>query len=747
MPCRSDRTRDLTSQSFTGGDIFLKSMEYTQFIQSKQKRHIECGFDIDMSDLNCNMFDFQKYIVRQALKKGRYAIFAECGLGKTLMQLSWADALVKRLGIKVLVLCPLAVSAQTVMEGSKFGIDICKYGHGDASIQVSNYEQIDNIDIGAFSGIVLDESSILKNFAGKLKTKIVESFSKYPYKLCCTATPSPNDETEICNHAEFLNISSRVEVLSTYFVNDTGDTGTWRLKKHAEDDFYAWMSSWATMIASPSDLGYDDTGYNLPTLTYHTHEVVTDKRENGMLFNDVAVNASTFNQELRNTMNERIAITSSMVNNSDDQWIVWCNLNEESKMLAYAIADAVEVTGSMSTDDKEERLIGFASGKYRVLVTKKEIAQFGLNFQNCSNQMFASLDFSFEGLYQAVRRSYRFGQKRDVNIHMITTDTMQNVTEAIRTKESKFKNMQQQMTQSMKTTNKTEQNRTYRAKSSELFTMMEGDCVEVSKTLEDNSMDMMIFSPPFAELYVYSDSPNDMGNVSDYNEFERHFRYLIPELKRILKSGRICAVHCTDIPLAKWKDGVIGKRDFSGLLIKMFEDEGFIYHSRVTIWKDPVVEMQRTKALGLLYKQLQKDSTMSRVGQADYLLVFRNAGQNEVPVKQTISVDLWQQWASPVWMDVNQTNTLQKQSARDHQDEKHICPLQLDVIERAVLLWSNEGDTVFTPFAGIGSELYQSILCKRKAFGIELKKSYFDQAVKNCTIAESRVIGQLELLA
>lgn len=722
-------------------------MEYNQFIESKQKRHIECGIDVDTSELNPNMFDFQKHIVRHAVKKGRYAIFAECGLGKTLMQLSWADALVNRLGIKVLVLCPLAVSAQTVMEGSKFGIDICKYGHGDAHIQVSNYEQIDNIDIGRFSGIVLDESSILKNFAGKLKTKIVESFAKYPYKLCCTATPSPNDETEICNHAEFLNVSSRVEVLSTYFVNDTGDTGTWRLKKHAEDDFYAWMSSWATMIASPADLGYDSSGYNLPALTYHTHEVVTDKRENGMLFNDVAVNASTFNQELRSTMNERISIASKMVTDSNEQWIVWCNLNEESKLLASAIADAVEVTGSMSTDEKEERLIGFASGKYRVLITKKEIAQFGLNFQNCSNQMFASLDFSFEGLYQAVRRSYRFGQKRAVNIHMITTDTMQNVTEAIRTKESKFKKMQQQMTQSMKTTHKTEQDRTYRTESSELFTMMEGDCVEVSKTLNDDSMDMMIFSPPFAELYVYSDSPHDMGNVSDYKEFENHFRYLIPELKRILKPGRICAVHCTDIPLAKWKDGVIGKRDFSGLLIKMFEDEGFIYHSRVTIWKDPVVEMQRTKALGLLYKQLQKDSTMSRVGQADYLLVFRNAGQNEVPVKQTISVDLWQQWASPVWMDVNQTNTLQKQSARDHQDEKHICPLQLDVIERAVLLWSNEGDTVFTPFAGIGSELYQSILSKRRAFGIELKKSYYDQAVKNCTIAESRVIGQLELLS
>jgi DNA modification methylase len=717
-------------------------MTYQEFIQTKQKSHVNTGIDVGDDDICPHLFDFQKYIVRRALEKGRYAIFAECGLGKTLMQLSWADAIYKTERTNVLILCPLAVSMQTVAEGRKFGIDVCKYGSGDSPIQVTNYEQIDNIDIAKFDAIVLDESSILKNFAGKLKTKIVECFQNYRFKLCCTATPSPNDETEICNHAEFLNVSSRLEVLSTFFVNDTGDTGTWRLKKHAESDFYGWMASWATMISSPSDIGFDGSGYVLPRLTYNTHEVITDKRENGMLFNDIAVNASSFNQELRNTMHQRIAISSDIVNNSDEQWIVWCNLNEESKLLSQSIPDAVEVSGSMSADDKEERLMGFACGKYRVLVTKKEIAQFGLNFQNCSHQIFASLDFSFEGLYQAVRRSYRFGQTKEVSIHLITTDTMQNVIESIKTKEDKFNKMKDKMASSVSSSRSIQSTEKTRVVESELFTLIEGDCVEASKSIPDESVGMMIFSPPFAELYVYSDSPNDMGNVSSYHEFESHFQYLIPELERMLKSGRICAVHCTDLPLAKWKDGVIGKRDFSGLLIKMFEDAGFVYHSRITIWKDPVVEMQRTKALGLLYKQLQKDSTMSRVGQPDYLLVFRKKGDNAVPVVQKISVDLWQQWASPVWMDINQTKTLQKQSARDHKDEKHICPLQLDVIERAVLLWSNEGDTVFSPFAGIGSELYQSILSGRKALGIELKKSYFSQAHKNCMQAELQIKQQ-----
>lgn len=736
----------LTSQLRHRGDFFDTTMDYKEFIKHKTSISRNSGITVHESELNINLFDFQKAIVIKALSSGRYAIFAECGLGKTLMQLSWAQCIYYRTGKNVLILCPLAVAGQTILEGNRFGIMVTRYSDFVTGIAIANYEQIDNIDISRFDAVVLDESSILKNFAGKMKGKIVDSFHDYTYKLCCTATPSPNDETEICNHAEFLNVSSRLEVLSKYFVNDTGDTGTWRLKKHAEIDFYAWVGSWASMISNPSDIGFDGSKYVLPDINYMTHCIETEPRDNGMLFNDTAVNATSFNAELRETAGARIAMASRLVNESSDQWIVWCNLNTESTELARAIPDSIEVTGSMTPSQKESALLDFASGKVRVLITKKEIAQFGLNFQNCHNQVFVSLDFSFEGLYQAVRRSYRFGQDHTVNIHIITTDTMQNVIESISVKESKFKTMQKMMSESINTEHTNRAVNTMQPSSDELFRLHHADCVEHMATMSDNSIDMAIFSPPFAELYVYSDSPNDMGNVKDYNQFADHFSHLIPNLARVIKDGRICAVHCTDLPLAKWKDGVIGKRDFSGMLIKLFEDHGFIYHSRITIWKDPVVEMQRTKALGLLYKQLQKDSVMSRVGQADYLLVFRNAGENKVPIKQTIGVDLWQKWASPVWMDVNQTNTLQKQSARDHKDEKHICPLQLDVIERAVLLWSNPGETILTPFAGIGSEVYQSILCGRKGYGIELKESYYRQAVKNCKIAQSKIVDQIELI-
>jgi len=263
--------------------------------------------------------------------------------------------------------------------------------------------------------------------------------------------------------------------------------------------------------------------------------------------------------------------------------------------------------------------------------------------------------------------------------------------------------------------------------------LIHGDCITEIKKIADNSIDFSVFSPPFSDLYTYSDDIRDIGNCKDYNEFFEHFSFLVNDLQRIIKPGRLLAVHCMDLPIQKGKEGYIGLRDFSGLLIKLFTENKFIYHSRITIWKDPVVEMTRTKALGLLHKQLKKDSTMSRVGNADYVLLFRNEGDNEVPVKQSINVDTWQKWASPVWYDINQTNTLN--SIKTEKDEKHICPLQLDTIKRLIALYSNEEETVFSPFMGIGSEGYQSIMQGRKFIGIELKREYYEQSVKNITSA------------
>lgn len=272
-------------------------------------------------------------------------------------------------------------------------------------------------------------------------------------------------------------------------------------------------------------------------------------------------------------------------------------------------------------------------------------------------------------------------------------------------------------------------------KVNERYALYNGDCVEVMAGLPEQSIDYSIFSPPFESLYTYSDSDRDLGNCRSTEEFYEHLQFIADQLFRILRDGRLISIHCMDLPASKNNDGFIGLKDFPGNIIRVFEKAGFIYHSRVTIWKDPVVAMQRTKALGLLHKQIKKDSAMCRQGIADYLVTFRKPGDNTKPIKntnETFPVEKWQNYASPVWMDINQTNTLNKRSAKDEKDEKHICPLQLDVIERAIDLWTAPGDVVFTPFMGIGSEAYQALKMDRNAIGIELKESYFEQAVNNC---------------
>lgn len=272
------------------------------------------------------------------------------------------------------------------------------------------------------------------------------------------------------------------------------------------------------------------------------------------------------------------------------------------------------------------------------------------------------------------------------------------------------------------------------------FSAFQGDCCQVVAQLPDESIGFSIYSPPFGDLFIYSDSEADMGNSSSDWQFFEHYKFLVKEIARVTKPGRLSAVHCSDLPFRKWKDGKIGIKDFSGDIIRAHADNGFVLHSRVTIWKDPVVEMTRTKALGLLYKQLKKDSSKSRMGMPDYLLVFRKDGENAEPIEHNpddFPVSQWQQWASPVWMDIQQTNTLNVRMAKEASDEKHLCPLQLDLIERALIMWSNKGDVVLSPFMGIGSEGVQSIKQKRKFIGVELKESYFKWACRHLQQEES----------
>lgn len=720
-------------------------MDYFEFLETKKRKKIDSGFT--NISLNSRLFDFQRYCVETALRKGKFALFEDCGLGKSIQQLDWANNVCNHTEQPVIIVAPLAVVGQTIKEGVKFGYkvneikddtDFTKLGN---SIYITNYDNIDNVDCSVFSGVVLDESSILKNFQGATKQKIIDQFRYTPYKLACTATPSPNDVMEICNHAEFLDVMTRNEMLAMYFVHDGGNTSSWRLKGHAQGAFWDFVSTWAVMLSSPADIGFDGSKYILPRLNMIEEFIMTPKQNNGKLFNDMSVNATDFHKELRNSMQARINKVVDIVNGSKESFIVWVNHDEEGRYLCERIPDAVEVKGSDVKSYKKDKLLGFANGDFRVLITKLKIAQFGLNYQNCHNQIFASLDFSFESTYQGIRRSYRFGQTEDVNIYLVITDTMQNVKKTFEEKKEQFTNMQKMMSaatqrnykQEIKLINMTDV-KEYKTKNCHI---MLGDCVQLIKQVSDESIGFSIFSPPFAELYTYSDKLEDMGNSKDYNEFFIAFNFLVKELYRVMWSGRNVAVHCMDLPIQKGKEGYIGLRDFSGLILKSFTEAGFIYHSRVTIWKNPVTEMQRTKALGLLHKQVKKDAAMSRVGIPDYLMVFRKEGEHKHPVHCDINVDTWQKYASPVWMDIDYSNTLNARSGREENDEKHVCPLQLDTIQRAITLWSNKGDTVLTPFMGIGSEVYQSILQDRFGIGFELKNSYFNEAIKNIKAAET----------
>ena len=727
--------------------------DYQRFLDTKRVVMHTDGIKASPADLPGQLFPFQQSVVLRALRKGRAAIFAECGLGKTFMQLAWANIVHQCSGRDVLILAPLAVAGQTIAEGEKLGIHVhaCRSQNDvQPGINVTNYEMLSHFDASHFVGVVLDESSILKSYMGKTKRALIEAFAATPYRLACTATPAPNDVMELGNHSEFLGIMPSNEMLMRWFINDAMKSGNYRLKGHAIKDFWSWVASWAISLRKPSDLGssYSDDGFVLPALQIRHHYVETDitvGQEEGHLFRAPQMSATNLHKEMRLTAPDRAQAVADLVNNTGDTWTIWCHTNYEADELMKRIPDAVEVRGAESAAEKERKLLAFSRGKVRVLITKPGIAGYGLNWQHCHHTVFVGLSYSFEDFYQAVRRHYRFGQKQPVEVVVVAAETESTLVATLEQKMYAHLEMSEAMNATAVQLGEQDdlhllRHETFDVERGEDWQLYHGDCVTVAHTLPDESIHFSVFSPPFAGLYIYSDAVEDFGNSADDGEFFRHFDFLIPEIFRITKPGRLCAVHCKDLVNYKGRDGAAGLRDFSGEIVKHFIAAGWAYHSKVTIWKDPVIEMQRTKANGLLYKTLRADSTFSRQGLPEYMLIFRKWPQNEIeeehvePVTHTsddFPLDAWQRYASPVWFDIRQTRVLNVEQARESQDEKHICPLQLDVIERCVRLWSNPGETVFSPFCGIGSEGYEALRLGRKFLGIELKQSYFQVAQKN----------------
>lgn len=424
---------------------------YQEFLKQKAFRHVEAGFTPD--SLPYPLFDYQEPIVRWALKRGKAAVFADTGLGKTIMQLAWADQVARHTNGPVLVLAPLAVSNQTIEEGQKYGIHVEKANPGAAffgpHIVITNYEQLHKFDPDVFQGVVLDESSILKGMDGRRRKEITEFARSIPYRLSCTATPSPNDFMELGTQSEFLGIMSQVEMLAMFFIHDGGDVSKWRLKGHGESKFFQWLATWAVVIRKPDDLGFDGASHVLPPIKYHSHIVETVPED--ALFVEPAQGLQDRNKARKDSVDDRVAKVAEIANSMDGQVLIWCNLNEESEKLTAAIRDAVEVKGPDKPEHKTQSLIGFAHGDVRVLVSKPKIAGFGMNWQNCNQMIFVGLSDSWESYYQAIRRCWRFGQKKQVHVHVVSADTEGAVVENIRRKDEQNALLGQKMVDHMKT--------------------------------------------------------------------------------------------------------------------------------------------------------------------------------------------------------------------------------------------------------------------------------------------------------
>lgn len=756
--------------------------QYEEFINSKLHKVMPSGIDIDPEQVNKILFDFQRDIVIWALRKGRALVGLDTGLGKTFIQLEWARLIANR----SLIIAPLSVARQTVREARKLEIEVLYVRSMDEvvedGIHITNYEMAEHIDAAAFGAVVLDESSILKAIDGKTRLMLTNKFGDVPYRLCCTATPAPNDSSEIGMHSEYLGVMKNNEMLASYFIHankvteiytelNNGNTailktkqpGTngqeWRLRNHGKKFFYKWISSWAMMMSKPSDLGYPDNGYKLPDLNITPIFIDVEIKREGQLFFTGLKGIQDRTDVRRSTLKDRVETAADMVNNSEDQWIVWCGLQQEADALKDAIPGAVEIRGSDSPDDKATQMERFQDGDYRVLITKPKIAGFGMNFQNAHNMVFVGLGDSWESYYQCIRRQWRFGQKYPVNVYIVLSEAEREIYQNIMRKEAMAKEMKRELINYVELYEKQELNIAPEVEDEEYtekieigknWTAMLGDSGKRLKEIETESIDMSVYSPPFADLYTYSNSLRDLGNSSSWDEFFIHYGFILRELYRIHKPGTVTAVHTADIPALSMKDGYIGVKDFPGAVIKAHQDAGWIYHGWAVVAKNPQAQAIRTKAKALLFVQLKKDSSKSRPAILDRVLFFYKPGERDNPVtpveRGEIDNERWIDWAGGIWTGISESDTLQYTTARDPEDEKHICPLQLGTIERCIKLYSNPGETVLTPFMGIGSEAYQAIKFNRKAIGIELKPSYYRVAISNLKSIEQKA-GAFDLFS
>lgn len=801
------------------------------------------GITADLAD---HLFDYQAWITARALDRERFAVFADTGLGKTAMQLEWSRQVALRTGGRVVIMAPKSVCSQTVAEYHRF------YGSGDEvpiylltkrvdldawldngpdrSIGVTNYEKFDRStvsddndteragggvtnlkyqagDVWPVTGVVLDESSMLKAF-GKRKFAVMRAFDGIRYKLACSATPAPNQRTEFGQHALFLGlVRSTTEYLTAYFVNRDGD---WEFKPHSFDAWVANLASWAVFVRNPADWGFDDHLADLPDMSEQFPRVaLTDAQmtaarryergEQPSLFGATpgGITSRTKMMQIahgfvldsgkvanRFDTNKPDTVRSiACEDHGDEPVIIWVTFDEEGDQLERLIPGSVHLSGRTKQTDRDRIIEQFRADHpdaARVLILKPAMFGFGVNLQSCAVQIFSTITDSFERYYQCIRRSYRFGQTRPVRIYVpltelddaIATNTLNKqatyMDDAYTLEQAVVRKLRPRDTSeapTLDTTPAVELDRT----ESDRYTLILGDSIAHLPTLEPESIDLAVFSPPFAALYAYSKALGDMGNVRADTEFRLQWRWFAEALLPAMAPGRVVAIHCKEIIRFANTHGYRHCYDFPSDLRDGMVDAGFRYQRRITIWKNPQLEATRNKETSLLHVTALRDAANSFPQTGEYVMVFTAPGDNQRPVTHrrddwtfehhtevmnTIwpeppkpaegEIDLWRDMARAdsdpaVWTGIRETDVLTASTAKDHPDEKHVCPLQLSLIDRCVELWTNPDELVLSPFAGIGSEGWSALGLGRRFYGVELKDSYYNTMVKNLKRREAEV--------
>ncbi len=810
-------------------------MNYNDFLHTKICIAADSGFDIDVSELSPALKPHQKDAVKWALKGGRRALFEKFGLGKTVQELEFCRQAVKHEGGQALIILPLGVKQEFTHDAVELlGIEKPQYvrnmeeiKNSTADILLTNYERVRDGDIDPtyFTAVSLDEASVLRSFGSKTYQTFLDKFKGVKYKLVATATPDPNKYKEIIHYAGFLEVMDTGQALTRFFKRDSTKANNLTIYPHKEEEFWLWVSSWALFLSKPSDLGYEDEGYELPELIINYHKLnmrnhITEDKKTGQVQFDLSVAEGLASEakEKRESLSDRIDAMVKIVNeHPGEHFILWHDLESERHAIKKALPEAVEVYGSLDLDIREQRIIDFAEGKTRLLATKKQISGQGCNFQKyCHRAIFLGIDYKFNDFIQAVHRIYRFLQTKEVIIDIIYTEKEQNVLDELMAKWKRFDYQCEKMQQLVIKNGLSNKILTQKMSRSigvervkvqgKRFTACLNDCVAETASMDSNSVDLIHTSIPFSNHYEYTPSYNDFGHNEDNDKFFEQMDYLTPELLRVLKPGRVAAIHVKDRVLFgnATGDGMPTIDPFSEMTVFHYLKHGFKYMGRIVVLTDVVRENNQTYRLG--WSEQCKDGTKMGVGCPEYILLFRKLPTDhskayaDEPVqksKEDYTRAQWQidahafyrssgnrliskeelknfpvsdlqkvyrkysrdnvysydehvklakeldtddklpatfmvvapgSWSDSIWDDINRMRTLNTTQNQKNQ-QLHVCPLQLDIVERIIGRYSNEGDLVYDPFGGLMTVPLVALQMNRRGYASELNPDYFRDGV------------------